>query len=190
VSSKSNRKYVVGLGGTLRPNSTTERAIRQVLTHAESQGALTDMFAGEDLNLPMYMPGAVEHTPASDRLIEALRRADAVVIGSPGYHGGISGLVKNALDYTEEMAGDPEPYFTGRAIGCIATGAGWQGANSTLQGLRSVAHALRGWPTSLGVAINSQAQPFDARGECVQAEVAEQLRMMARQLTGFARVAL
>jgi FMN reductase len=118
-------------------------------------------------------------------MIAALRRADAIVIGSPGYHGSVSGLVKNALDYVQEMAGDPRPYFTGRPIGCVATGAGWQGANSTLQTLRSIAHALRGWPTSLGLALNTRDPIFDIDGACLVAEADAQFGLVADQLIGF-----
>ena len=179
-------RFIVGLGGTLRANSTTERAIRRVLAHAAERGAETVMFAGEELDLPMYMPGAVQLTPRVERLIAALRRADAIVIGSPGYHGGVSGLVKNALDYTEEMSRDPRPYFTGRPIGCVATGAGWQGAAATLQSLRSIAHALRGWPTSLGIALNTQNPLFDSDGACLAAETDAQFALVADQIAGFA----
>jgi FMN reductase len=107
----------------------------------------------------MYMPSQSSHCAGARSLISALREADAIVIGSPGYHGGISGLVKNALDYTEAMSKDEAPYFEGRAVGCIATGAGWQGANTTLIALRNTVHALRGWPTPLGIALNTRDPP-------------------------------
>jgi FMN reductase len=187
MSTEAGRKFIVGIGGTLRSNSSTERTVRGVLAHAASRGAEIQMFAGPDINLPMYEPGAQSVPKAAQNLIKALRRADGVVVGSPGYHGGISGLVKNALDYTEEMARDTNPYFTGRAIGCIATGAGWQGANSTLQALRGVAHALRGWPTSLGIAFNSREPLFNSNGEPINPDVNAQLELMAIQLTQFVR---
>ena len=106
----------------------------------------------------------------------------SAVYRSPGYHGRISGLVKNALDYTEDMAGDSNPYFTNKSVGCTATGAGWQGANSTLHALRSVVHALRGWPTPLGIALNSKEALFDANGLAIHGEVDAQLKVMAAQL--------
>jgi FMN reductase len=173
------RKLVVGIGGTLRPNSSTEKAIRAVLDAAADCGAEVRMFAGEDIDFPMYSPTAGIRAAGAANMIEALR---AVVIGSPGYHGRISGLVKNALDYTEDMAGDSNPYFTNKSVGCIATGAGWQGANSTLHALRSVVHALRGWPTPLGIALNSKEALFDANGLAIHGEVDAQLKVMAAQL--------
>jgi FMN reductase len=180
-------KLIVAVGGTLRALSSTEAAMRRVLNYAEKQGAQTRIFTGTMLNLPPYAPDNVSTAPEVKDLIETLRSASAIVLGSPGYHGGISGLVKNALDYTEEMAKDPAPYFSGKPIGCIATGFGWQGCNSTLHALRSVVHALRGWPTPLGIAFNSMNPAFGPNGECLVSQLDDQFRLMAEQLLQFGR---
>ena len=63
--------------------------------------------------------------------------------------------IKNALDYAEDTAKDARPYLDGRAVGCIACAYGWQATDSTLIAMRSIVHALRGWPTPLGVAANT-----------------------------------
>jgi len=107
--------------------------------------------------MPMYAYG-IDRTDKAQALIAALRKADGVIICSPGYHGTVSGLIKNALDYVEDMAKDKDVYFEGRAVGLIAVAAGWQATGTTLATLRSITHALRGWPTPMAVAINS-AQP-------------------------------
>jgi FMN reductase len=44
-----------------------------------------------------------------------VRAADVLVIATRGYHSGISGLVKNALDTLEELRDDERPYLDGRA---------------------------------------------------------------------------
>jgi len=176
---------IVGLGGTLREGSSTEKAIRVILAKAQASGAGVRMFDGPSLRLPLYEPGSVS-TEAIE-LIGALRQADAIVIGSPGYHGGISGLVKNALDYTEEMSGDERPYLTGRAVACVATGSGWQGANTALAALRCVTHALRGWPTPLGIALNSSEPLFGPDGASLHHAVDQQLGIVAADLVAFAR---
>jgi FMN reductase len=178
--------FIVGLGGALRPGSSTERVIALVLRNAETFGAKTALFVGEDINLPMYVPNHSDRCDRTNALIAALRGADGVVVGSPGYHGGISGMVKNALDYTEDMSRDAAPYLDGRAVACVATGAGWQGANATLSALRNIVHALRGWPTPLGIALNTRQPLFGPDGECLQPEVSELMRVMALQLVTFA----
>jgi FMN reductase len=113
--------------------------------------------------------------------------ADGIILGSPGYHGSISGLVKNALDYAEDLRDDVRPYFSGRAVGCIATAGGWAGAVNTLGALRDIVHALRGWPTPLGAAINSTEPVFGANGACQVPRVAQLLELMAGEVLEFVR---
>ena len=88
-----------------------------------------------------------------------------MIVGSPGYHGTLSGLVKTALDYVEQLSKDERAYLDGLPVGLIATAAGWQAAVSTLQALRTIVHSLRGWPTPMGVAVNV-AETKDAVATC------------------------
>jgi FMN reductase len=183
----AQRPLVVGLGGTLRENSSTERAVRHCLESVEREGGRIRMFAGPDLDLPMYAPHQLERTPKALELVGALRDADAVVVGSPGYHGAVSGLVKNALDYIEDLREDARVYLDDTPWGCISCAYGWQAAVGTLGQLRSIGHALRAWPTPLGVAINSADRIWDEAGELVDEPVRNQLDMLAGQVLTFAR---
>lgn len=179
------RPYIVGLGGTNRVGSSTEKALALALNAVAGQGAETLLLCGSDIDLPAYAPGAVA-TAKAMRIATELRRADGIILGTPGYHGGISGLVKNALDYTEELRDDRRPYLEGRPVGCVVTAAGEQGAVTTLGALRSVVHALRGWPTPLGVTIVTLDQIFDAAGNCLSPRVEQQLQTLAQQVLDFA----
>lgn len=185
----SNRPIlrIVGIGGTTRAGSSSELALRFALRAAAQYGAQTSLIAGDDLVLPMYSPEARREDARSRRLVELLRQSDGVIVASPGYHGSLSGLVKNALDYTEDMRADARPYFEGRAVGSIVCAAGWQAVGTTLTALRSIVHALRGWPTPIGVGINTSARAFDEHGNCLDPAVAELLRLLARQVVDFAR---
>jgi FMN reductase len=179
--------YIVAVGGTLRANSTTERAMRFVLAAAERGGATTKLISGSSLQLPLYQPDNPERSDAARDLVAELALADGIILGSPGYHGSISGLVKNALDYAEDLRTDVRPYFSGRAVGCIATAGGWPGAVNTLGALREIVHALRGWPTPLGAAINSAEHVFDESGACLVPRVAQLLASIADEVLGFVR---
>ena len=177
---------VVGIGGSVDAQSQSDRVLRAVLDRTAYLGAEVQVFAGLDLDLPPYHTGAVLPGVATG-YVEAVRRADAVVISSPGYHGTVSGLVKNALDYLEELRTDTRPYLDGRAVGLIAVARGWQASVSTLGTLRQVAHALRGWPTPLGLAINSTVTHFDQAGVTDDAAAASSARIQAEQVVDFAR---
>lgn len=180
--------YIVGIGGTTRANSSTERALRMSLAAATAEGATTLLLGAADLDLPMYAPERAERTPAARRLVRELARADGVIVSSPGYHGAPSGLIKNALDYVEDLRDAEIPYLAGRAVGCIACAAGWQATTTTLVALRSVVHALRGWPTPLGVVINSAAETFTADGTIADDAAGQQLQVLGRQVVEFARI--
>jgi len=178
--------HVVGLGGTTRAGSSTELALRHVLFACERRGATIRLFSGAELEtLPLYAPERPDRTEGAMTLIAELRRADAVVLASSSYHGAVAGLVKNAIDYVQDMAGDARPYLSDRPVGCIATGAGWQGAVATLGQLRTIVHALRGWPTPLGVAINTVDRSFAPDGEILDAKVAVQLGLLVDDLSRF-----
>jgi FMN reductase len=95
--------------------------MRYVLAVAQRAGARTKLISGSSLQLPLYQPDNPERSDAARDLVAELALADGIILGSPGYHGSISGLVKNALDYAEDLRTDVRPYFSGRAVGCIAT---------------------------------------------------------------------
>jgi FMN reductase len=179
---------IVGIGGTPNPNSSTEQALELALRAAEQANARTRMINGRYLmKLPLYL---AEGSPGAGRdLIEAVREADGLIIASPGYHGSISGAVKNAIDYLEETAKDTRPYVDGLPVGLIVTAFGWQATGSTLATMRSIVHALRGWPTPLGAAINTSRSIF-CEGVCSDANAAKQLALVGRQVAGFAALAL
>jgi FMN reductase len=142
------------------------------------------MFDGPTLaKLPHFDPAAQSRNETEQLLVDTVRQADGIVIGSPGYHGGASGLVKNAIDLLEDLRDDSRPYFDGRAVGLIVSAAGWQAGGVTLCALRSIIHAMRGWPTPTGIAINSAAQrPFGADGGIVDPAIAELVDAQARQV--------
>jgi len=183
------KPFIVGIGGTTRENSSSEIATRIALEAAEALGARTAMFAGADLDLPMYDPQVPERTAKAEQLVEALRRCDGVIMASPGYHGSLSGMIKNALDYVEDLREDDRVYFDGRAVGVIACAYGWQATGTTLTALRSIVHALRGWPTPVGVAVNSIETKFSEDGSCDDDKVLGALQLLARQVVDFSRMA-
>ena len=154
--------------------------MRDVLALTAAAGARTEVFDGDRLaRLPIFTTHGLTRNETTDALVESVRRADAVVIATPGYHGAMSGLVKNALDHLELLREDERPYLEGRAVGVIVCSAGWQACGTALVSVRSAVHALRGWPTPYGVAVNSGEQlPSDP-------DVVARLDLLAGQLMRF-----
>lgn len=154
---------IVGLGGTTRAGSTSERALARALERARQLGCTTQAFGAEQLPSEPYDPARPERSPQAVALVDALRRADGVIVASPSYHGGISGLLKNAIDFTEDLRQDSRTYLAGRAVGLIVCADGPQAMGSTLGAMRAIVHALRAWPTPYGAALNSGTRPFGGK---------------------------
>lgn len=182
------RPLIVGIGGTTGANSSSERALRAALAAAERYGANTEILIGSDLMLPMYTPDTSTRTAQALRLVSLLRQSDGVIVATPAYHGIMSGLIKNALDYVEDLRTDERCYLDGRAVGCIVSAAGWQAIGTTLGALRSMVHALRGWPTPSSAAFNTLDSGFRSESAFDPASPDGQLDLIAKQVVSFAHM--
>jgi len=179
---------IVGIGGTTKPGSSTEKALVACLAAAERLGADIQVIPGTQLaGLPLYSPEDSARTAAQQQFVATVREADGLILATPAYHAGMSGLLKNAIDLLEDLREDKRPYLDGRAVGCIVTAYGWQGAGTTLTSVRTIVHALRGWPTPLGVTLNTAIPLFDDAGSCTDPRIQKQFDMLAAQVVGFAR---
>ena len=178
---------IVAIGGTVAANSTTEMALVTAMERAKALDADVQLFGGAYLATLAHYRSSAHATGDGAELVEAVRAADGIIIAAPGYHGTISGLVKNALDYLEDLAKDDRPYLDGRAVGLIATAYGDQATMSTMQTLRSIVHALRGWPTPMGATVRTYHGLFSVDGECLDDRVRIQLDMVGSQVVRGAR---
>ena len=64
------RPLIVGIGGTTRHDSTTEKALRLALGAAEARGAVPIFLGGERLLFPMYEPDSPDRTEAAEQWVE------------------------------------------------------------------------------------------------------------------------
>lgn len=182
------RPRIVGIGGTTKAGSSTEKALLACLMAAERLGADVQVIPGTELaGLPLYSPEEMARTPEQQQFVAKVRDADGLILATPAYHAGMSGLLKNAIDLLEDLRDEPRPYLDGRAVGCIVTAYGWQGAGTTLTSVRTIVHALRGWPTPLGVTLNTALPLFDSSGLCIEPRIQTQFELLAAQVVSFAR---
>lgn len=177
---------IVGIGGTSRPGSSSELALRACMATVAAMGAQTEIFVGDALDLPLY--GGTTLSPKARRIVDAIAGCDGLILSSPSYHGALSGAIKNAIDYIEELRGDARPYLDGRAVGTIVCAYGAQAIGTTLVGLRSIIHALRGWPTPMAAGINSSVKVFEDDGRCIDSSASSQLDLVAAQVCDFANM--
>lgn len=188
MSASTHHPHIVAIGGTTRSDSSTGYALQACANACEALGARVTLVPGASLaGLPLYTPEEAARSPAQLRFVDTVRHADGLILATPAYHAGMSGLLKNAIDLLEDLRADTRPYLHGRAVGCVVTAYGWQGAGTTLTSVRTIVHALRGWPTPLGVTMNTASPLFDPQGVCQDASVQAQIEAMAFQVVDFAK---
>lgn len=180
---------VVGLGGVVGGHSVSEMALRTTLNAAAAAGAATTLLGTADLELPFYNARSRDRSARQAAFVAAARNCNGLIISSPCYHGGISGLIKNALDHLEDLRTDDRVYLDGLAVGLIVCAGGEQGGALALASLRNIVHTLRGWPTPLGVTVNGGDRAlFDGAGNCVDATTLDKLTTVGRQVVEHARL--
>lgn len=186
----TKRPLIVALGGSIRPNSITERALEIALEHAGRMGCKTRLIGSAELPLELYDPGNRDRTDRAAYLVDSLRQADGLIIGSPSYHCGVSGFIKNAIDFIEDLRADERPYLEGRAVGLIVCAEGMQAMGSTVSSLRDIVHSLRGWPTPYSASILTRGNPFGGNGDEADPAALRACQLVCEEVIDFARMRL
>jgi NAD(P)H-dependent FMN reductase len=171
--------HVVAIPGSLRERSYTRLASRRALDAAESRGATTELIDLREFDLPVYDGDAGEAGDANE-LARRVRGADAVLLGTPVYHGSYSAPLKNALDY----CGFDE--FEHTTVGLLAV-AGGSFPTSALEHLRSVCRALNAWVLPHQAALPRVSSQF-RDGELVDETMAERVDTLGVRLVEYANI--
>ncbi len=174
--------HVAGIGGTLREVSTGLSALKEALQAAEEAGATTELLDLRELDLPMYEPGKLleKYGENVQKLVEAMRGADALLWSTAAYHGTLAGVTKNALDFAQYLARDGRPYLEDRVVGLIATAGGGMAAVNAINAMVNVIHALRGVVAPLSVPVTQSWKAFDEEGNIRDEGVAGRLESLGR----------
>ncbi|MFC4552628.1 MULTISPECIES: NADPH-dependent FMN reductase [Halorussus] len=137
--SRSGPPQVAAVSGSLRDESVTRAALDRALEAVEAAGGDAELLDLRDYDLPAFDPD-VDDAEAGDaaEFTREIREADAVLLGTPMYHGSYSSVLKTALDY----CGFDE--FEHKTVGLLAVSGG-NFPITALEHLRSVCRALDAW---------------------------------------------
>lgn len=141
----STTSRVVAICGSLREASHTRVALQRALAASETAGADIELLDLRALEIPLF--NADEPTPPDvNEMTATIRESDAIILGTPMYHGSYSGVVKNAVDH----CGFDE--FEDKTVGLLAVSGG-SFPISALEHLRSVCRSLNAWVLPYEAAI-------------------------------------
>ncbi|MFC6989521.1 NADPH-dependent FMN reductase [Haloplanus sp. GCM10025708] len=175
----TDRTHVVAICGSSADDSTTRTSLERVLDSARERGVETTLVDVREWDLPTFDPDARDAGDAPE-LRETVASADAIVLGTPMYHGSYSSTLKTALDYcrTEE--------FEGKTVGLLAV-AGGDFPTPAVEHLRAVCRTLRAWTLPRQVVVPSAYEQFE-NGEFRDADIADRVAELGRDLVEYAGV--
>jgi FMN reductase len=175
---------VVAVSGSLRANNLTHRALEVALRGAAAEGAETELLDLSAMTIPFCDERKDESTypPDVERLRATVAAAHGILLGSPEYHGSMSGSLKNAID----MMGFPQ--FEGKLVGLVAVAGGSQSATGTLAHMRTVCRHLHAWVVPQQVSISRVKDAFGPTGHLKDPEHEARLLEVGREVAHFARL--
>ncbi|WP_435360118.1 NADPH-dependent FMN reductase [Haloarchaeobius sp. DFWS5] len=143
---------VLAVSGSLRETSYTHTALMHALVAAETAGAETSMLCLREAALPMFDPD--EDDQSVESYVRQVREADAVILGSPVYHGSYSGALKNFHDFCSFDD------YEDTAVALLAS-AGGGSYGPTLEHMRSTVRGVHGHVIPQQVGIRSAYDKFE-----------------------------
>lgn len=110
---------LVGISGSTRRPSRTRTLIEAVSDEiARHRDISIDIFDISDAGPGLGAFSRSALTPEAARVLDAVEKADALIVGSPVYKGSYTGLFKQLFDFIDPAA------LTGRPVVLTATGGG------------------------------------------------------------------
>lgn len=123
---------LIGISGSLRAEATNRKLIREAARLFDPE-----TYVEADLQLPLYDGDAedADGVPAKvQTLADQIASADAVVISTPEYNKGPSGVLKNALDWISRTDSNPWANKPVAVMSAAAGRAGGERAQMVLRG--------------------------------------------------------
>jgi len=162
---------ILGVASSMRESSYSTHVLKMVLEKADMRDAETKLLDLRELQLPMYHPEQ-NSSPELDKVTEYVKWADAFLLASPDYHGSMSGVMKNFLDFFWSD-------FAGKTFGYIC--ASHEKGLTVMDQMRTAVRQCYGWSMPYGISVNSD-QDFDKQGNITNENILFRIETIARDL--------
>jgi len=162
---------ILAVIGSLQRDSVTRVVVRHLARQLQDTGCAVDILDLQEEPLALYNPDVAHDLPGYAELQARVHRADAFILGSPDYHGCISGAMKNFLDHFWRE-------FAGKLFATIIA-SHEKGLTATDQ-LRTVARQCYAWTLPYGVSLVEDVDVKD--GQIVSDTLKQRLDMLIRDV--------
>ncbi len=160
---------ILAVVGSLQRGSVTRIVIQHVAQALKATGCGVDVIDFQRESLGLYHPDTAHELPGYTELQARVEGADVIVLGTPDYHGGISGAMKNFLDHFWRE-------FAGKLFVTIV--ASHEKGLTVTDQLRTIARQCYAWTLPYGVSVNEDVDIKN--GRIASEALMQRLEMMIR----------
>jgi chromate reductase, NAD(P)H dehydrogenase (quinone) len=172
---------ILAFAGSLRKGSFNRLLLRHAILGAREAGGDVEELGPEHLTLPLYNAD-LERNGSFPEPVEAwrakIRQCAGLLIASPEYNHGISGVLKNALDWASRSPNA----LSGKVAASFGASPGAQGTARSQMNLRICLSAVNAWVLPRTVLIPHAKDAFDANGDLKDPRQAQALTALGRAL--------
>ena len=164
---------ILGLAGEYRSSSKSGMLVNAAFDIASKNGADVVFWDLAEQPLPLVGEEGCWSHPNVKAFQALLEESDAFFLASPEYHGTMSGVMKNTMDWMYDK------HVGGKVFGLMSTLGGVTNAN-TLNHMRIALRWLHGWPVPEQLAVGHVKEAFDENGQLVDASLQERLEKLVK----------
>ena len=173
----SDSLNVMAVIGSLHQSSVTKVAVNHVAEGLSRQGASVDVLDLSVESLPLVNTDTTFTADYYRPLKERVKAADVFVLGTPDYHGSVSGALKNFTDHFWKE-------FTGKLFAPIV--ASHEKGLTVHDQLRTIARQCYAWSLPYAVSFEEKKDVID--GEVASDQFRDRLEMMIRDTLVYGRL--
>ena len=170
---------ILGLSGSYGLTSKNGLLLSAALDECQKLGA--EVHIWDLVEKPLPLVGAEgSWQDANVKEFQALAtECDGYILTSPEYHGTMSGVMKNTLDWVYK------DHVGGKAFGLMSTLGGISNSN-TLNHMRIAVRWIHGWCVPEQVAVGKVKEAFDEDNNLTDTDVAERVVGLAQSVVSAA----
>jgi len=167
---------ILGVGSSMRDGSYSTATLKITLDMANKLGMETQLLDLQKTQIPMFY-SQKNDTEEIKQVKDAVKWADAFILATPDYHGSMSGVMKNFLDYFWSD-------FAGKLFGYIC--ASHEKGLTVMDQMRTAVRQCYGWSMPYGISINGDE---DFENEILKnPKLQSRLRMLSRDLSVYGEI--
>ncbi len=173
---------VLGIAGSEREDSRARTALQVALRAARKAGAKVEVLDVSNLDGRASTVHDLPQEEVADRVGTAVANADALIVATPTFHGGISGPLRAILESI------PNDAIAGKATALVSVTGGSADRGDPLEPLRQQLQGLRAWVVPNRAVVPFAFRAFDRAGNPTDPEVRERLETVGREVARYGRL--